>query len=90
MITPEQTARLQAAFAAQTAEWAEEIETPLDEYLAVVSQWTNVWEHNAVYREQLHHARAATIAAELIGCERVRVFHDHLIVKPPNGGSTIP
>ncbi|MBK8593676.1 MAG: phytanoyl-CoA dioxygenase family protein [Sandaracinaceae bacterium] len=34
--------------------------------------------------------RAAAIAAELIGCERVRVFHDHLIVKPPHGGGTIP
>lgn len=90
LVPPEQVARLRRAFEEQTMAWAAEIDTPLDEYLAVVSQWTNVWEHNAVFREQLFHARAAAIAAELIGCERVRVFHDHLIVKPPHGGDTIP
>lgn len=90
LVPTAQVARLRDAFSAQTARWADEIETPLAEYLEVVSQWTNVWEHNAVFHAQLHHQRAAAIAAELIGCEKVRVFHDHLIVKPPSGGSTIP
>ena len=90
LIAPAEVQRLRGAFEAQAAEWAEEIDTPLDEYLDVVSQWTNVWEHNRVFKEQLFHRRAATIAAELIDCDRVRVFHDHLIVKPPNGGATIP
>lgn len=85
-----QVQRLRQAFEAQVATWAADIDTPLEEYLAVVSQWTNVWEHNAVFRDQLFHVRAAAIAAELIGCARVRVFHDHLIVKPPHAGSTIP
>ena len=85
-----QAVRLRSAFEEQAATWAAEVEASLDEYLGVVSQWTNVWEHNRVFREQLHNRRAAAIAAELIGCERVRVFHDHLIVKPPYGGSTIP
>jgi phytanoyl-CoA hydroxylase len=90
LVTPDQIARLRHAFDTQTAAWAAEIDTPLDEYLDVVSQWTNVWEHNRVFRAQMFHQRAAAIAAELIGCERVRVFHDHLIAKPPLGGSTIP
>lgn len=90
LVPPDQVGRLRLAFEAQTAAWAEQIDTELDDYLSVVSQWTNVWEHNAAFREQLYHPRAAAIAAELIGCERVRVFHDHLIVKPPKGGETIP
>lgn len=90
LVAPEDIAALRVAFEQQTALWAAEIDTPLEEYLAVVSQWTNVWEHNAVFRRQLHHRRAAAIAAELIGCDRVRVFHDHLIAKPPRGGATIP
>ncbi|MCB9546014.1 MAG: phytanoyl-CoA dioxygenase family protein [Myxococcales bacterium] len=90
ILPPADVARLRQAFEAQAAAWAAEIDTPLDDYLAVVSQWTNVWEHNPVFREQLYHQRAAAIAAELIGCQRVRVFHDHLIVKPPHGGSTVP
>lgn len=90
LVSPDEAARLRAAFEQQAALWASDIDTPLDEYLGVISQWTNVWEHNAVFRAQLHHRRAAAIAAELLGCERVRVFHDHLIVKPPRGGATIP
>ena len=90
LVPDTQIAQLREAFDAQTASWADEIDTPIEEYLEVVSQWTNVWEHNAVFKAQLHHQRAATIAAELIGCEKVRVFHDHLIIKPPHGGSTIP
>jgi hypothetical protein len=90
LVPPEQVARLRRAFEEQAAAWAAEIDTPLDDYLSVVSQWTNVWEHNAVFRAQMFHQRAAAIAAELIGCEKVRVFHDHLIVKPPHGGDTIP
>lgn len=81
---------LREAFEAQCVSWAAEVDVSVEEYLSVVSQWTNVWEHNADFRAQLHDRRAAAIAAELIGCERVRVFHDHLIVKPPHGGSTIP
>lgn len=90
LIDHTQAERLRQAFEAQVAQWARDIDATPEEYLEVVSQWTNVWNHNAVFREQLHHPRAATIAAELIGCEQVRVFHDHLIVKPPHGGATIP
>ncbi|MCB9540789.1 MAG: phytanoyl-CoA dioxygenase family protein [Myxococcales bacterium] len=85
-----QVRHLRSAFEAQAELWAHDVGASVDEYLGVVSQWTNVWEHNAAFRAQLHDARAAAIAAELIGCERVRVFHDHLIVKPPQGGDTIP
>lgn len=90
LVSGEQVERLREAFHAQTAAWASDIDTPIDDYLSVVSQWTNVWEQNPVFRAQLLHQRAAAIAAELIGCDQVRVFHDHLIVKPPHGGSTIP
>ena len=90
LVSAEQTLRLRHAFEEQTETWALEINTSISDYLSVVSQWTNVWEHNAVFRSQMFHQRAAAIAAELIGCEKVRVFHDHLIAKPPHGGATIP
>lgn len=81
---------LARVFEAQVEAWAADIDVPADEYLRVVSQWTNVWEHNERFRRQLFDAPAASIAAELIDCDRVRVFHDHLIAKPPKGGATIP
>jgi ectoine hydroxylase-related dioxygenase (phytanoyl-CoA dioxygenase family) len=88
--SPETTAALTRAFEAQMLEWARDIDVPLSEYLSVVSQWTNVWERNQTFREQLFNPRTAAIAAELIDCDSVRVFHDHLIAKPPQGGATIP
>ncbi|MEZ4473423.1 MAG: hypothetical protein R3F60_22075 [bacterium] len=44
ILPPAEVARLRQAFEAQAAAWAAEIDTPLDDYLAVVSQWTNVWD----------------------------------------------
>ncbi|MEZ4266416.1 MAG: phytanoyl-CoA dioxygenase family protein [Myxococcota bacterium] len=90
LLDPVRVARLREAFEAQTVAWAAEIGAGVEEYLSVISQWTNVWEHNRAFQDQLHDPRAAAIAAELIGCDRVRVFHDHVIVKPPGGGDTIP
>ena len=89
-VSPERVAELISAFERQAEAWADEIDTPVEDYLAIVSQWTNVWERNPTFKSQLEFPRTARIASELIGCERVRVFHDHLIVKPPHGGSTIP
>ncbi len=90
LIDASEAAELRTEFELQAQAWAADIDTSVDDYLEVVSQWTNVWEHNARFRQQLHHPRAAKIAAELLTCETVRLFHDHLIVKPPLGGSTIP
>jgi len=90
LITPDEAADLRATFEALTHRWAAEVEATTEEYLEVISQWTNVWEQHPRFRQQLFHARAAAIAAELIDCERVRVFHDHIIAKPPRGGGTIP
>ncbi len=70
--------------------FADEIDTTFDEYMSVVSQWTNLWEHDSAFRRQLHHPDVADVASTLLGCERVRVFHDHVIAKPPRAGSTIP
>lgn len=90
LVPRERAVALARAFAEQAEIWAGAIDATVDEYLAVVSQWTNVWEHNASFRRQLFDPRAARIASELIDCERVRVFHDHLIAKPPRAGGTIP
>jgi phytanoyl-CoA hydroxylase len=90
LVDQKTASNLRRAFERQTQTWADDVGTSVSDYLAVISQWTNVWEHNAIFRQQLYDKNAAAIAAELIGCERVRVFHDHLIAKPPQGGSTIP
>lgn len=90
LVEARQVQRLRRAFEEQTQRWAAAIDVPHDEYLSVVSQWTNLWTHGDVFRQQLQDRRVTRVAAELIGCDRVRVFHDHVIAKPPRGGGTIP
>lgn len=90
LIDREQVRRLQSAFDARMRVFADEIEVPVEEYLQVVSQWTNLWEHDAVFRRQMHDPMLADLACQLIGCDQVRVLHDHLIAKPPHQGNTIP
>jgi ectoine hydroxylase-related dioxygenase (phytanoyl-CoA dioxygenase family) len=70
--------------------WATELGVPTEEYRRVVSQWTNVWERHPAFWRQLRHPALTRIAAELIGCERVRVFHDHVISKPPGANRAVP
>lgn len=89
-IQPTTVQYLREAFTQQTKLWAQEVGVSTEEYLSVVSQWTNIWEHNTRFQQQLHNPKAAKLAAELLSCQQVRVFHDHLIAKPPQGGSTIP
>lgn len=82
--------RLRAALDELQAGWAAELGVTVDEYVRVVSQWTNVWEKHPAFAEQLRHPTITSAAARLIGCERVRVFHDHVISKPPVANGTVP
>lgn len=70
--------------------WAESLGVSQEDYCRVVSQWTNVWESHATFARQLRDRRLAAMAAALIGCQEVRLFHDHVISKPPQHSHTIP
>lgn len=89
-LAPEEVQRLRSALDSLHAQWARELDVPREEYLRVVSQWTNVWERHPAFAAQLRHPEVTQMAAALIGCERVRVFHDHLISKPPGASRAVP
>ncbi len=90
LVTPAELDTLRQAFDELTAGYAARIDVPHDEYLDVVSQLTNVWPDHPAFAHQVHHPVAQAIARRLIGCERLQLFHDHLIIKPPHGGDAIP
>ncbi len=83
-------AGLRAALASLQARWAAELGAAVGDYVRVVSQWTNLWESHPAFAAQLRSPIATEIAAELIGCDRIRVFHDHLISKPPEANGAVP
>lgn len=64
---------------------------PLDErdtYGKAFIQITNLWLKDEVVRKFVLDPRFGKLAAELLGVERVRLYHDQALVKEPLGGRT--
>jgi ectoine hydroxylase-related dioxygenase (phytanoyl-CoA dioxygenase family) len=64
---------------------------PLDErdtYHKAFLQVTNLWRTSEVAREFVFGKRLASLAAQLLRVERVRLYHDQALYKEPGGGIT--
>jgi ectoine hydroxylase-related dioxygenase (phytanoyl-CoA dioxygenase family) len=48
------------------------------------------WQSNPHYRDFIFNSAAAAAAGRLMGCETVRLYHDHLLVKEPNTQQKTP
>lgn len=48
------------------------------------------WQRIPQYRDFIFDSPAADVGAELMGCDRVQLFHEHVIVKLPNTGIPTP
>ncbi len=83
-------ATLRSAFESLEAKWARECEVSVERYRSIVSQWTGLWEHHPAFATQIHHPEVERVARTLLGVERLQLFHDHLISKPPGHSSTVP
>ncbi len=59
-----------------------------DTYGKAFLQTTNLWQHNAKVAEYVQAKRFASIAARLMGVERVRLYHDQALFKEAGGGIT--
>ena len=59
-----------------------------DTYHKAFLQITNLWRTNDVAREFVFGKRLASIAAQLMNVERVRLYHDQALYKEPGGGIT--
>jgi len=59
-----------------------------DTYHKAFLQITNLWRTNSIAREFVFGKRLAGIAAQLLGVQRVRLYHDQALYKEPGGGIT--
>jgi len=82
--------QLRAAHEELLVRWAADCDVTVEEYTRVVSQWTGLWREHRAFATHLHHPVLARIARRLLKADRLRLFHDHLISKPPRHSSTIP
>jgi ectoine hydroxylase-related dioxygenase (phytanoyl-CoA dioxygenase family) len=64
---------------------------PMEErstYQKAFLQIENLWRHDALVRELVFSRRLARIAAELLGVDGVRLYHDQALYKEAGGGVT--
>jgi ectoine hydroxylase-related dioxygenase (phytanoyl-CoA dioxygenase family) len=59
-----------------------------DTYGKAFLQVLNLWEDDADVRRFVFAERFAAVAAELLGVESVRIYHDQALIKEPGGGHT--
>ncbi len=59
-----------------------------DTYHKAFIQVTNLWERCETVRKFVFAKRFAKIAAELMQCDGVRIYHDQALFKEPGGGPT--
>lgn len=59
-----------------------------DTYGKAFLQIFNLWRENEEVKELVLSKRLAGIASDLMGCEKVRIYHDQALFKEPGGGIT--
>ena len=59
-----------------------------DTYGKAFIQLSNLWENSAAVRKYVMARRFAKIAADLMGVDGVRLYHDQALYKEPGGGHT--
>jgi ectoine hydroxylase-related dioxygenase (phytanoyl-CoA dioxygenase family) len=59
-----------------------------DTYSRAFLQATNLWQVDETVRRFVHAPRFARVAAELLGVDGVRLYHDQALVKEAHGGAT--
>lgn len=67
------------------------LDVPMDErttYQKAFLQVMNLWRQSDIVREFVFGKRLAQIAAELLGCPGVRLYHDQALYKESGGGIT--
>jgi ectoine hydroxylase-related dioxygenase (phytanoyl-CoA dioxygenase family) len=67
------------------------LDVPMEErdtYQKAFLQVMNLWRQSGIVREFVFSRRLAKIAAELLGCSGVRLYHDQALYKEAGGGIT--
>ena len=72
--------RVSSSGTAAAAPWKA---TPGAQKPRVLTQYVNMWKREPIYERLLHHPVISGVASALLNSPRVRLWHDHIISKPP-------
>lgn len=90
VLSPETIATYEPEITGQVVE-LNTMHVPLEQrttYQKAFLQIGNLWTHSELVRELVFSRRLAQIAAELLGCDGVRLYHDQALYKEAGGGIT--
>lgn len=91
-LAPEVIAAHRPAIAAAVADRSEQARSiPMEQrstYQKAFLQIMNLWREDAAIRRFVFSRRLARLAAELMGCRGVRIYHDQALFKEAGGGAT--
>ncbi len=90
LASPEEVAAFRPTIEAAVTRHARRA-APLDErdtYGKAFLQVPNLWQRDAAIARFVHAPRFARVAAELLGVDGVRLYHDQALCKEPGGGFT--
>lgn len=90
LATADEVAPFRPAIAAAAAEqrWDHRPIEERETYFAAFLQSFNLWRHDPVVAHYVTAARFARVAAELLGVDGVRLYHDQALFKEVGGGHT--
>ena len=88
--TQEEIARFQPAIKDAGYKYSTETRSleERDTYGKAFLQIMNLWRHDETVKKFIFAKKFAQIAADLLGVEKVRLYHDQALFKEPNGGKT--
>jgi ectoine hydroxylase-related dioxygenase (phytanoyl-CoA dioxygenase family) len=90
LLDPDEVARY-APLVAEVAGASSQARVPMEErgtYQRAFVQEVNLWQRHEAIRPLAFSPRLARAAAELLGVDGVRMYHDQALVKEPGGGHT--
>ncbi len=90
LATTEEIARFQPAISAAAYKYSTETRSleERDTYGKAFLQIMNLWRSDEKVKRFVFEKKFAQVAADLLGVEKVRLYHDQALFKEPNGGST--
>lgn len=90
LVSPEEVAAYRPTISAATLRLSQEKRSlaERDTYAKAFLQVPNLWQHDRAVAGFVLAARFAGVAADLLGVDRVRVYHDQALFKEPGGGRT--
>lgn len=88
--TPEEIARFRPALCAAAYQYSTETRklAERDTYGRAFLQIMNLWRHDEEVKRFVFVKKFAQVAADLLGVEKVRLYHDQALFKEPQGGYT--